>query len=478
MNFDLQKILSNLNIKADWIGLRYITQKSQTHNFRDGKPQYHGRVLTKGIMAEVLVNGQIGYCATNRLDCNSIEETVRNARQRAVDAHQWSLFTFDHTITRPPNQGRYSSCLQKPFSVFTVKDINDLLIQVCHSLKVSEQIVKTTALAKISDIEHYFVSTSGADIYQQFTTVSTDYGATAQDGNIIQKRTDNGMLARCYQGGAELLDPSTILNRSHLVGQEAIALLKAEECPNTTTNLVLAPDQMMLQIHESVGHPLELDRILGDERNYAGSSFVELKDFGNLAYGSNKMNITFDPTFEGELASYGFDDTGMKAKKEYLIKDGLLLRGLGSLESQARAKVPGVANARASSWNRPPIDRMANLNLESGDRSFEEIINNIEHGIYMQSNRSWSIDDYRNKFQFGCEYARLIENGTLTKTLRNPNYRGVTQHFWHNLIDVGDESTKEVFGTPICGKGEPNQMIRVGHASPVCVFNNIEVFSS
>jgi predicted Zn-dependent protease len=235
---------------------------------------------------------------------------------------------------------------------------------------------------------------------------------------------------------------------------------------------------MMLQIHESVGHPLELDRILGDERNYAGSSFVTLDDFGTLAYGSNKMNITFDPTLAGEIASYGFDDTGIEAKPEYLIKDGLLLRGLGSQESQARAKVKGVANARVCSWNRPPIDRMANLNLESGDSNFDTIISNIESGIYMESNRSWSIDDYRNKFQFGCEYARLIENGQLTKIVRNPNYRGKTQDFWHNLTAVGDESTKEVFGTTICGKGEPNQMITVGHASPVCVFQDVEVFGS
>lgn len=233
---------------------------------------------------------------------------------------------------------------------------------------------------------------------------------------------------------------------------------------------------MMLQIHESVGHPLEIDRILGDERNYAGSSFVKLSDFGTLAYGSPLMNITFDPTVKGEFASYGYDDAGLKAEKQYLIKDGILLRGLGSLESQQRSNIQGVANFRSSSWNRPSIDRMANLNLESGNSSFHEIISAIEFGVYMKSNRSWSIDDYRNKFQFGCEYAQLIENGKITKTLRNPNYRGVTQHFWHNLIYVGNESTREFYGTPYCGKGEPNQAIRVGHASPVCAFKDIQVF--
>jgi len=202
---------------------------------------------------------------------------------------------------------------------------------------------------------------------------------------------------------------------------------------------------------------------------------VNLTDFGNLVYGSPLMNITFDPTVSGEYASYGFDDVGMPATKEYVIKDGVLLRGLGSCESQARSQISGSASARACSWNRPAIDRMANLNLEVGNSSFADIIGGIEHGVYMQSNRSWSIDDYRNKFQFGCEYAQLIENGKLTKTLRNPNYRGITNQFWRSLAKVGDRL--EAYGSPYCGKGEPNQAIRVGHASPTCLFENIEVFS-
>ena len=153
-----------------------------------------------------------------------------------------------------------------------------------------------------------------------------------------------------------------------------------------------------------------------------------------------------------------------------------MLRGLGGLESQERSKIDGVANVRACSWNRAPIDRMANLNLEPGTSSFDEIISAVEYGVYMETNRSWSIDDYRNKFQFGCEYGKIIKDGKLTKTIKNPNYRGVSTPFWNNLSMVGDESTFEVHGTPNCGKGEPNQVIRVGHASPLCKFNNIEIF--
>jgi predicted Zn-dependent protease len=188
------------------------------------------------------------------------------------------------------------------------------------------------------------------------------------------------------------------------------------------------------------------------------------------------MNVSFDPTLVGENASYFADDIGNRATKEFLIQDGLLLRGLGSLESQKRLGLLGVASQRASSWNRPPIDRMANVNLEPGTSSLAEMIANVEHGVFMHSNRSWSIDDYRNKFQFGCECGKLIENGKLTRTVKNPNYRGITTPFWNSLKMVGDRSTFEVGGLSHCGKGEPNQIMFVGHASPACLFSNIEVF--
>jgi predicted Zn-dependent protease len=233
---------------------------------------------------------------------------------------------------------------------------------------------------------------------------------------------------------------------------------------------------MILQIHESIGHPLELDRILGDERNYAGTSFVTLDMFGTYRYGSDLLNVTWDPTRPEQLASYGFDDEGRPATREHVIRDGRLLRPLGGSTSQARAGIEGVATARACSWNRPPIDRMANLNLEPGASRFDDMVRAVERGVYMETNCSWSIDDSRNKFQFGCEQGRLIEDGELTTLVRKPNYRGISATFWRNLAMVGNEETFRVMGTPNCGKGEPNQLVRVGHASPACLFRDVDVF--
>ena len=340
-------------------------------------------------------------------------------------------------------------------------------------LKIDDRIMSVTAMAMLVETTINYVCSNGSDISQRMNIVGSDYSATAKNGDIIQTRSDG---RSGNQMGLERFNHDLVKERCDKVSSQVIELIEAEQCPTGTMSLVLAPDQMMLQIHESIGHALEVDRILGDERNYAGWSFVREEDFGKLQYGSKIMNITFDPTINNQFACYGFDDGGLKADREFIIKDGLLVKGLGGKESQIRSGVPGVANFRASSWNRAPIDRMANLNLEPGASTFDDIIASVEKGVYMTTNRSWSIDDYRNKFQFGCEYGKLIENGKLTKTVKNPNYRGISNPFWNSLKMVGNQDTFEMYGTPYCGKGEPNQAIRVGHASPVCLFENVEVF--
>jgi predicted Zn-dependent protease len=472
---DLSNLLQRIDLAADWIGLRASRDITTTRSVRDGLPEANGSQLSQGLMVEVLVNGQLGYAATNSLRLVDVQAAAQAARSRAIAASEWNLYSTSLS-TRPKVVGYYASPMERPFDALSPGELNTLLVKICHTLKVSDQIVQTSASTLLTETESAFVSSNGSEVYQRFFRIGTDFTATAQAGPIVQRRSDNGWFARCYQGGLEYFLTDDLWNRVRQIGEQAIELLQAPECPTETTQLVLAPDQMLLQIHESVGHPLELDRILGDERNYAGGSFVQPQDFGRLVYGSQLMNITFDPTITAEFASYAFDDTGVPATREYLIKEGVLQRGLGSLESQSRLGVPGVACTRACSWNRPPIDRMANLNLEPGDASFEDLIGNIERGVYMESNRSWSIDDQRHKFQFSCEYGRRIENGKLTNVVRNPNYRGTTPQFWASLVGLGDYSTWKIFGTPTCGKGEPNQCITVGHGSPVATFTNIEVF--
>ena len=473
----LREAIEHLKLpNLEWAGFREVRETSTTRYVRDGKPQVNATHSTHGVMAEVLVDGQFAYASTQRLDPESLVAAAGLAHDQArrSAAHRVHKFT---AAQRPAVQTRYRTPVQVPIEKMTAGEISDLLVRISERLKRSPKIVRTAALAETVRTEMRFVSTTGANAEQEFSIVKAEFEATAQEGDIVQRRTNGGMRGNCHQGGWESFrDTPELWLEVDRVSAEALELIAAESCPTETTSLLVMPDQMMLQIHESIGHPLELDRILGDERNYAGWSFVKPGDFGSLQYGSPLMNVTFDPTVPGELASYAFDDSGNPARREFLIEKGILKRGLGGLESQARSGIPGVANSRACSWNRAPIDRMANINLEPGTHSLKDMIASVERGVLMQSNLSWSIDDFRNKFQFGCEYAKLIENGRLTRTLRNPNYRGVTVPFWRSLVKVGDRSTFGVYGTPNCGKGEPNQIIRVGHASPACLFENIEVF--
>ncbi len=475
MSPDLRRLLEGaLPPGVEWAGLRRVRTTGRGYRAKDGKFDSAYDYVDEGCMIEVLHKGQFGYAALASLDPAALRDAAEKALRLAKAAAPRAIHAFDATV-RPATVTRYVSP-RRLHAAFGADLLSRHAIQLTQAMQVSDRIVQASAEIDERDIETEIVSTSGAAIGQRIRILGSGLQAIAREGSHTQLRSANGPRGRNNQGGWELLDLQGGEAEARRIAEQALELLEAPECPSMTADLVLAPDQMMLQIHESVGHPLELDRILGDERNYAGSSFVKLEDIGTLRYGSDLMNITFDPTIPSEAATYGADDIGNPASKAFLIQEGILLRALGSLESQARSGKPGVANQRAQDWFRAPIDRMANLNLEPGTDRFEDIIASIERGVFMEANRSWSIDDYRNKFQFGCEYARLIEDGKLTKTVRNPNYRGISATFWRDLFKVGDASTFGVFGTPNCGKGEPNQVITVGHASPVCAFRGVEIF--
>jgi len=342
-------------------------------------------------------------------------------------------------------------------------------------LKISPEIVDWSASTWCRTITSRYITADGGDVQQQICMIMPGISVRAASKTDSQQRSLGGYgLAR--QGGMEVLEEQGFFSVGPRVATEALELLRAPNCPSETMDVILDPDQMILQIHESIGHPLELDRILGDERNYAGRSFVSKDMFGNYRYGSDLLNVTFDPSVSSEVGSYAFDDEGSEATRAHIIKDGILLRPLGGTISQQRSGLPGVANARAVSWNRPPIDRMATLNLEPGQDTLESMISRTKRGIWLKTNSSWSIDDSRNKFQFSCEWGRLIENGQLTQVVKNPSYRGISANFWRNLSGVGTKESHVVMGTPYCGKGEPNQAIPVGHASPPCLFTGVEVF--
>lgn len=472
----IRQYLQDLNLPdmVEWVSLREFQQKKTSLVARNGRQDETLTEIDHGVLVEVLVDGQFAYSATNTLSFPAIQAAAEKAVRLAREASKYKIHSFPLSA-RPKAVGHYRSPFRQAMGSISLKELSDILVAGSAALKTSDKIVNTAVSMTAFERNSRMVSSNGTDIEQETLSICLRLLATASDGKETQTRT-NGFP--CFQVGMEFLDTKRICEEGREISEQALELLGAEECPSGVFDLVLAPDQLDIQVHESIGHPLELDRILGDEKNYAGWSFVKPNDFGNLIYGSPLLNVTFDPLVPSELASYAFDDIGNTATREYLIKNGILVRGLGSLESQERLKIPGVANMRYSSWNRPPIDRIANVNMEPGETSFKNMISQIENGVYMETNRSWSIDDYRCKFQFSCEYGRRIQNGQLTNTLKNPNYRGTTLPFWKGLKAVGDTDSFKISGVPYCGKGEPNQLIHVGHAVPTCHFKNVEVFGS
>jgi predicted Zn-dependent protease len=459
---------------VDFCSLRLVDERSENICVRQDVLEPVHRSTDLGAMITVIAGGGLGYAATSDLS----EAGIRSALS---EAHNWAKRTAGKCVVdfskieMASPQGEYRTPVRSSWTATSLKDKVSLLMKESQRLKTDDRIVDWEAGMSFVETRSLYITSAGGRVEQELSQLAPSLVVTANEGTETQTRTLNGH-GPCRQGGLEVLEEVGFLEAAPVLAAEALQLLGAPNCPSGTMDILLAPDQMILQIHESIGHPLELDRILGDERNYAGTTFVTLDMFGSYRYGSELLNITFDPTLPNEFASFGFDDEGQPATKEYLIRGGILERPLGAGVSQQRASMAGVANSRAQSWNRPPIDRMANLNLEIGSSSLPEMINAVERGIYMKSNCSWSIDDSRNKFQFGCEWAQLIEDGELTAIVKKPNYRGVSGTFWRNLRMVGDEKTHDILGTPNCGKGEPNQVIRVGHASPACLFSNVEVF--
>lgn len=469
----LRKLFHDIMPAVDFCSLRFVDECSEEVLVRQNILQPMHSRRSSGAMLTVIDQGGYGYAATSDLSQHGLHAAIQQAMRWASISAGKSVINFSK-IPQSSAVGSYSSAAGGSLSR---KELIHLLMQESVTCQIDTRIVDWDASISQVSTEQLFISSAGADIHQQFQYLIPNLSVTANQGAETQTRSLGGQYnGFCRQGGIEVLQQAGFYGAGKRVATEALALLHAPNCPTGRMDLLLLPEQMMLQIHESIGHPLELDRILGDERNFAGTSFVRPDMFGHFRYGSELLNVTYDPGMEAQFASFGWDDDGSIAEKTWLIRNGILEKPLGGALSQARAGMTGVANSRACNWNRPPIDRMANLNIEAGSSSLNDMIASVEYGVLMDTNVSWSIDDSRNKFQFGCEYGQMIRQGQLAELVRNPNYRGISENFWRSLKMVGDSSTLAVMGIPYCGKGEPSQLIRVGHASPACLFEQVDVF--
>ncbi len=473
---DPARLLERIAPRGVWCSLRIVDTTSESYTVRDDVLLPPSRSVDCGAMVTVIDGAGMGLAATSDLSVGGLYQAARVAQTWARSCGEAGVVDFSEA-PRPDSSGQWSHRIEQPWEEVSRKQIIDRVRASCHGLKTDDRIVQRTSSVRRVRSETCLVTTDGVRIEQVHDRVIPWLEAVASDAGDVQKRT-NGGRSDAQLGGYEILDSTGFDSIPAQIGEDAIETLLSPSCPTGVMDAVIGPAQMVLQVHESIGHALELDRILGDERNYAGTSFVSREDLGTLQWGSDLLNVVIDPTIEGEVCSAGFDDEGLPAQKTPLIESGMLKRGIGGALSAQRLSRPedAIAVSRACSWNRPPIDRMANLNVEPGDTPLDELIGGVEKGIWLDVNSSWSIDDRRWKFQFGVEDARLIEDGQLKGRVKDAGYRSTTIPFWKSLDGVGDLDTWQVRGTPNCGKGEPNQMVFVGHAMPACRFRNLEVF--
>ncbi len=362
-----------------------------------------------------------------------------------------------------------------PFQVPLDEKIALLLNTTGELQRVKGITIAEASAESFKEIKH-FASTEGSYIQQEIIETGCGVEATAIGNDDVQRRSyPNSVGRHQVTEGWEFVERQDLPGNAQRIGEEAVALLSARQCPAGVTTVILDGSQLALQVHESCGHAVELDRVLGTEAAYAGTSFLTPDKLGSFRYGSEVVNLTADATIPGGLGTFGYDDEGVPAHCSPLVKNGIFLGYLMSRETAAALGRSSNGAMRADGWARIPLIRMTNVSLEPGDWRFDDLIADTDDGIYMQTNRSWSIDDKRLNFQFGTEIAWEIKKGKLGDMLKNATYTGMTPQFWGSCDAICSRDYWQVWGTPNCGKGQPEQIAHTGHGASPARFRNVRV---
>jgi TldD protein len=436
---------------------------------RNGNIEDLAQASDEGLGVRALVGSGWGFFAIPEL--TDMSAKVAGRRAAAVAAASAEVPSGRVELTPSPAVvGAWSSpCFVDPLSV-PLSDRCDLLVSLTQTMQAAGA-SHAEALYRIWDTRKWFVSSEGHRIDQHVRECGAGISATVIGDGETQRRSYPSHGGQYGTSGWELVTGLDLPAHAGRIAEEARALLTAPPCPAATTTVVLGSEQMALQIHESVGHAIELDRILGWEAAFAGTSWLDQRRLGSLRYGSELMNILIDPTIPGALGSFGFDDEGTAAAPRRAVRDGIWVGVLAGRDSAAVAGLDYAGSVRADGWARLPMVRMTNVGLEPGPHSLAEMIAATDDGILMDHNRSWSIDDKRLNFQFGCEIGWEIKRGRLGRMLKNPTYTGIGPQFWRSMDMVGSESI--AWGTPNCGKGQPGQIGHTGHPTPPARFTGV-----
>jgi len=465
---------------ASYADVRIVAQRSRALTTKNGKVGSASDAESVGTSVRVIADGAWGFAASAELGRGAVEATAAEA----VAIAQASARVKREGVRLAPERpvvAQWSTPYKiDPFTISVEQNV-DLLLRIDAELRSIAGITLAETNLNFNHEQQWFMSSEGADIQQTKLSTGAGYAAYAFAGNEIQKRSyPNSFGGQWQNKGYELVEELRLVENARRIAAEAVALHRADQCPEGNFDIILDSSQLGLQIHESIGHPIELDRVLGMEANFAGTSFLTLDQLRKLKYGSDLVNVVADARQEHGpgLGTFGFDDEGVAAQCTPIITNGLFT---GYLSSRETAHTIGADRSggtlRAEGWNRLPMIRMTNVSILPGEKplTLEQLIASTDHAILMQTNRSWSIDDKRYNFQFGCEVGWEIKNGKRVRMVKNPSYSGITTEFWNSLDAICSRDEWTLWGTPNCGKGQPQQVIGTGHGAAPARFRAVKI---
>jgi len=472
----INSVLDLAKLKGiDYADIRVVRRQVQEIEVKNGNVEALTHDEDFGFGIRILFRGAWGFACSSKVNRREME-TVFGKGLKIAKAS--SKAKGKEILFSPPSPKveRYETPISvDPFSVPPETKVN-LLLTCDETMRRHNKVKISEAFMGSYKTEKTFASTEGSYIEQEIVECGAGIAATAIEGGEVQVRSyPNSFRGNFATKGYEWIEQLTLQDYAERVAEEATELLSTKPCPSMVTTLILDSSQLALQIHESIGHPIELDRILGTEASYAGTSFLKPEMVGHFKYGSEMVNVVADATYPGGLGTFGYDDEGIEAQRVPIISRGILVNLLTSRETAHHLGKESNGTMRADGWNRIPLIRMTNINLEPGEWTLEGMIADTEEGLFLSTNRSWSIDDKRINFQFGTEIGWEIKAGKLGEMVKNPTYTGITPRFWSSCDAIANRDHWQMWGTPNCGKGEPGQMAHVGHGAAPARFRNVQV---
>ncbi|MBI3977569.1 MAG: TldD/PmbA family protein [Chloroflexi bacterium] len=463
------------SLGAGYADVRVVLRKVQDITVKNGRVDAISLNESQGVGVRVLADGAWGFASSSRLIPQEIDRIADLAVQiaRASARVQREAVRLGPPVT---SRGIYRTPVQIDPLAVPLEEKLGLLLRANDEMRRVPGIVVAESSLEVLQEQRLFANSEGALVEQTIVETGCGIEATARSDDDVQNRSyPNSVGRHQVTEGYEFVLRQQLVENAPRIAEEAVALLAAKSCPSGVTTVILDGNQLALQVHESCGHPTELDRVFGTEAAYAGTSFLTPEKLGRFRYGSPIVNITADSLTPGGLGTFGWDDEGVPAQRAPLVKDGMFVGYLTSRETAARLGIANNGAMRADGWNRIPLIRMTNINIEPGTWTLADLIADTDDGIFMSTNRSWSIDDRRLNFQFGTEIAWEIKGGKLGAMLKNPTYAGITPEFWGNCDAICNRDHWVVWGTPNCGKGQPPQVAHVAHGAAPARFRNVRV---